>query len=72
MPHRSPDSTSSIPTHETGSVTVAVRVVVTDALVIKLTGFDPAYEEAMGNTRDARVIRERAQCMWDALLAIAR
>jgi hypothetical protein len=51
----------------------AVRVAVqaSDKLARQLTGFDPADLESAGNERDARLIRERAQRMWDALIAIA-
>lgn len=51
------------------SVLVAAQV--TDALVRQLTGSDAQYYEATGNHRDAAVVRERAQRMWDALIDIA-
>lgn len=51
---------------------VLVGAQVTDALVRQLTGSDAQYYEATGNARDAAVVRERAQRMWDALVDIAR
>ena len=57
--------------HTPGPV-VCVTVRVSDQLARQLIGLDPAYADAMGNERDARIIRERAQRMWDALIAIAK
>jgi hypothetical protein len=63
-------ATGSDAQHPSGPA-VRVAVEVSDQLARQLTGSDPADLESAGNERDARLIRERAQRMWRALITIA-